>query len=85
MGDVPVDAAGSSGGDEACQVVGSVDEERMAPSNSISQPLELLPHVDDTTITVSLEPPDLSPGLAHKVITNIWSLAWKALVPDQKL
>nr|XP_053657519.1 putative Polycomb group protein ASXL3 [Cherax quadricarinatus] len=67
MEDVCADAGGSIGGEEVCQVLGNGDEERTALSNTIGQLLELAPHVDDTAAVVPPEPPDLSPGLSHKV------------------
>ncbi|XP_042203592.1 polycomb protein Asx-like isoform X5 [Homarus americanus] len=69
MGDVPVDTSvGGSGGEDVCQTVGSMDDNRPPLTNSIGQLLELPPHVDDATAAVPPEPPDLSPGMAaHKV------------------
>ncbi|XP_069167855.1 putative Polycomb group protein ASXL2 isoform X5 [Procambarus clarkii] len=67
MEDVPAEATGGSGMEEVCQVLESVDEERSSLSNAIGHLLELAPHVDDAAAVVPPEPPDLSPGLAHKV------------------
>ncbi|XP_045137735.1 putative GPI-anchored protein pfl2 isoform X2 [Portunus trituberculatus] len=63
MGDESVDTSNGSRGDEMCRLSGSLDEEHVA----ISQLLELPHHGEDTATAVPPDPPDLSPGLTHKV------------------
>ena len=58
-----MDTSNGSRADEMCQLSGGLDEEHVA----ISQLLELPHHSEDTTTAVPPDPPDLSPGLTHKV------------------
>lgn len=67
MGDEPMDTSSGSRGDEMCRLAGSLDEEHVALNSSISQLLELPHHGEDTAAAVPPDPPDLSPGLTHKV------------------
>ena len=63
MGDESMDTSNGSRGDEMCRLSGGLDEEHVA----ISQLLELPHHGEDTAAAVPPDPPDLSPGLTHKV------------------
>lgn len=64
MGDEPMDTAAGGRGDEMC---GGLEDEHVALSTSISQLLELPPHGEDTAVAVPPDPPDLSPGITHRV------------------
>lgn len=68
MGDEPMDTAAGGRGDEMCQMSSSLEDEHVALSTSISQLLELPPHGEDAAVVVPPDPPDLSPGITHKVL-----------------
>lgn len=70
MGDVIGDASCErvrEDGSAVVRVSGGSEEEQPMLATSLGQLLELPPHVDDAAVSVPPEPPDLSPGPAHKV------------------